>query len=47
MNAQFAYDPDIGYRFVPHLKTRVATDDGGYPACEIEHTLGHRITRMK
>ena len=30
MNSQFAYDPDIGYRFVPHLKTRVATEDGGY-----------------
>jgi len=26
----FEYDPDIGYRFVPHLKTRVASPDGGY-----------------
>ncbi len=30
MTTLFAYDPDIGYRFVPHLKTRVATPDGGY-----------------
>jgi hypothetical protein len=27
----FDYDPDIGYRFVPHLKTRVETPgEGGY-----------------
>lgn len=30
MTTLFAHDPDIGYRFVPHLKTRVATEDGGY-----------------
>lgn len=30
MTSLFAYDPDIGYRFVPHLKTRVASEDGGY-----------------
>jgi len=30
MTTLFAYDPDIGYRFVPHLKTRVASPDGGY-----------------
>ena len=26
----FEYDADIGYRFIPDLKTRVATEDGGY-----------------
>ncbi len=30
MSSLFQYDPDIGYRFVPHLKVRVATSDGGY-----------------
>jgi lysophospholipase L1-like esterase len=30
MTILFEYDPDIGYRFVPHLKTRVASPDGGY-----------------
>lgn len=30
MTTLFEYDPDIGYRFVPHLKTRVASPDGGY-----------------
>jgi hypothetical protein len=30
MGSLFQYDPDLGYRFVPHLKTRVATSDGGY-----------------
>ncbi len=30
MTTLFQYDPDIGYRFVPHLKTRIATADGGY-----------------
>ena len=30
MTSLFAYDPDIGYRFVPHLRTRVASPDGGY-----------------
>ncbi len=26
----FQYDPDIGYRFVPNLKTRIQSDQGGY-----------------
>ncbi|WP_422002466.1 SGNH/GDSL hydrolase family protein [Reyranella sp.] len=30
MTTLFEYDPDLGYRFVPHLKTRVANDEGGY-----------------
>lgn len=30
MTTLFEYDPDFGYRFVPHLKTRVASPDGGY-----------------
>jgi hypothetical protein len=30
MTTQFEYDPDIGYRFVPHLRTRVMSADGGY-----------------
>lgn len=30
MTTLFEYDPDIGYRFVPHLKTRVASPGGGY-----------------
>lgn len=30
MQPQFQYDPDIGYRFVPGLKTRVTSPDGGY-----------------
>src|SRR5579864_4794286 len=30
MTTQFEYDPDIGYRFVPQLKTRVMSGDGGY-----------------
>ncbi len=30
MTSLFEYDPDIGYRFVPHLKTRVMSADGGY-----------------
>lgn len=30
MTTLFQYDPDIGYRFVPHLRTRIATEDGGY-----------------
>ncbi len=27
---QFQYDPDIGYRFVPGLRIRVPTENGGY-----------------
>lgn len=30
MNPVFQYDPDLGFRFIPHLKTRIATPDGGY-----------------
>jgi hypothetical protein len=30
MTTLFAYDPDLGYRFVPHLKTRFAGTEGGY-----------------
>jgi hypothetical protein len=30
MTSLFEYDPDIGYRFVPHLKTRVMSGAGGY-----------------
>ncbi len=30
MTTLFEYDADIGYRFVPHLKTRVVSPDGGY-----------------
>lgn len=30
MTTLFEYDADIGYRFVPYLKTRVASPDGGY-----------------
>lgn len=30
MTTLFEYDPDIGYRFVPQLKTRVMSADGGY-----------------
>src|SRR5262249_38326645 len=30
MTTLFEYDPDIGFRFVPNLKTRVASPDGGY-----------------
>jgi carbamoyltransferase len=30
MTALFEYDPDIGYRFIPHLKTRIAGSEGGY-----------------
>jgi hypothetical protein len=30
MTTLFEYDPDIGYRFVPHLKTRFAGSEGGY-----------------
>jgi lysophospholipase L1-like esterase len=30
MTSLFEYDPDIGYRFIPHLKTRVMSADGGY-----------------
>lgn len=30
MTTLFQHDPDLGYCFVPHLKTRVATPEGGY-----------------
>ena len=30
MTTLFEYDPDIGYRFIPHLKTRFAGSGGGY-----------------
>jgi lysophospholipase L1-like esterase len=30
MTTLFEYDPDIGYRFVPHLRTRVMSTEGGY-----------------
>lgn len=30
MNLYVQYDPDIGFRFLPDLKTRIPTEDGGY-----------------
>jgi len=30
VNLHVQYDPDIGFRFLPGLKTRIATKDGGY-----------------
>jgi carbamoyltransferase len=40
---QFQYDPDIGYRFIPNLKLRIATKSGGYLIST--NSLGFRSDR--